>query len=58
MKTFDVVYDWFIDRKTRSEMSRWMKENIKHYYKQHHKYCDVYCFEDELDAIAFKLRWL
>lgn len=57
MKTFDVIYDWFIDGKTQLEMLRWMQENIKHYYKKHHKCCDVYCFENELDAIAFKLRW-
>ncbi len=58
MKTFDVVYDWFINVDARLEMSEWMYENIKHGYTNHHRYCDIYCFNDEIDAMAFKLRWL
>ncbi len=57
MKTFDIAYEWFINEETRLEMREWMRENIKHHYRSHHKFCDVYCFKDEQDAIAFKLRW-
>lgn len=57
MKTFDVIYEWFINEKTHLEMSEWMHEYIKHPYRRHHKFCDIYCFEDELEAVAFKLRW-
>ncbi|KKL14454.1 hypothetical protein LCGC14_2515510 [marine sediment metagenome] len=57
MKTFDVAYEWFINEETQLEMHRWMDKNIKHYYRRHYKCCDIYCFKDELDAVAFKLRW-
>ena len=57
-KTFEVAYDWFIDDKIRLEMSEWMRENIKHHYMRHHKYCDVYCFSNKEDAVAFKMRWI
>ena len=57
MKTFDVAYDWFVDTEVRYKMQKWMDENIKHTYGNHKKYCDVYCFKNEADAVAFKLMW-
>lgn len=57
MKTFDVIFKWTDNGEIRLDMSEWMSNNIKHPYRNHHKFCDVYCFDDELDAMAFKLRW-
>ncbi len=57
MKTFDVFYDCFIDSKTTWEMFAWMDENIKHWYRIDPKRCDTYCFANEMDAMAFKLKW-
>ncbi len=55
-----VTFDWFNMHKPYdqySEMYDWLDENIEGYYIKHREFCDVYMFELEEDAVAFKLRW-
>lgn len=55
-----VVFDWFNMHNPTDqydEMYRWLHENTSGYYRRHDSYCDAFEFEQEEDAVAFKLRW-
>lgn len=50
---------WCRNIKDDLEMSIWMKENIKGYFKLEYIYGDRYIkFAEDEDGMAFKLRWL